>query len=50
MLRVEGKELRMEEAMEESVVFSWSDRFEEQDNTEPLSFDEIREVIAELRF
>jgi hypothetical protein len=39
----------MEEAMEESIVFSWSDRFESE-NTEPLSLDEISEVIAELRF
>lgn len=48
--RVEGRELRMEEAMEESIVFSWSDRFESDEHTEPLSLDEITEVIAELRF
>ena len=40
----------MEEAMEESIVFSWSNRFESDEHTEPLSLDEITEVIAELRF
>jgi hypothetical protein len=40
----------MEEAMEESVKFSWSDRFESDEHTAPLSLDEITEVIAELRF
>ncbi|MDO4415439.1 MAG: hypothetical protein Q4C20_10180 [Erysipelotrichaceae bacterium] len=41
----------MEEAKEESFEFAWSLHDEDDsDYTEPLSFDEIREVIAELRF
>ena len=43
-------ELRMEEAMEERIEFAWSDQSDDSENTEPLSFDEISEVIAELRF
>lgn len=39
----------MEEAMEESYEFAWSDQ-SDSDRTEPLSLDEISEVIAELRF
>lgn len=40
----------MEEAMDERVEFAWSDQSDDSDPSEPLSFDEIREVIAELRF
>lgn len=40
----------MEEAMEERFEFAWADQNDDSDHTEPLSFDEISEVIAELRF
>ena len=43
-------ELSMEEAMEDRFEFAWYDHNDDSENTEPLSFDEIREVIAELRF